>query len=356
MPHTSASGQLYDSGDFPGLLNKCLAAADWDGFAARQAASKARGLLRGRGLSCYLEATAPAGKEMGGIGFEEDGTIFLTTGTLDYGQGHAAPFAQVLADQLGLPFDKIRLVQGDSDQLIVGGGTGGSRSMIATGAAVVAVSAEVKEKARFLAADKLEAAVEDIEFAAGTLRVAGTDRQISLLELAQTPEGRAGGLNAALAIDTPPSTYPNGAHVCEVEIDPETGVTTIQRYLAVDDFGVMVNPNIVAGQVHGGVAQGIGQALMEHAVYDGQGQLLSGSFMDYAMPRADQIPFIDFDEHPSPATSNPLGVKGCGEAGCSGSLPAVMNAIVDALAPLGISHIDMPATPEKVWRAINTNA
>lgn len=356
MPHTSASGQLYDSGDFPGLLNKCLAAADWDGFAARQAASKARGLLRGRGLSCYLEATAPAGKEMGGIGFEEDGTIILTTGTLDYGQGHAAPFAQVLADQLGLPFDKIRLVQGDSDQLIVGGGTGGSRSMIATGAAVVAVSAEVKEKARHLAADKLEAAMEDIEFAVGTLRVAGTDRQISLLELAQTAEGRAGGLNAALAIDTPPSTYPNGAHVCEVEIDPETGVTTIQRYLAVDDFGVMVNPNIVAGQVHGGVAQGIGQALMEHAVYDGQGQLLSGSFMDYAMPRADQIPFIDFDEHPSPATSNPLGVKGCGEAGCSGSLPAVMNAIVDALAPLGISHIDMPATPEKVWRAINTNA
>ena len=352
MPFTSASGEPYDSGDFPGVLDKGLAAADWDGYPARQAASKAGGRLRGRGLSCYLESTAPSGKEMGGIRFEDDGTVSLITGTLDYGQGHAAPFAQVLADQLGLPFESIRLRQGDSDELIVGGGTGGSRSIMATGAAVVAVSAEVKEKARALAAKNLETAVEDIEFIAGSLHVAGTDRQISLLELARSPEGRAGDLNAELAIDTPPSTYPNGTHVCEVEIDPETGVVTVERYTAVDDFGVMVNPPIVAGQVHGGVAQGIGQALMEHAVYDGNGQLQSGSFMDYAMPRADQIPFIEFDDHPSPATSNPLGVKGCGEAGCSGALPAVMNAIVDALAPFGITHMDMPATPEKIWRAI----
>ncbi|MBT5193968.1 MAG: xanthine dehydrogenase family protein molybdopterin-binding subunit, partial [Rhodospirillaceae bacterium] len=350
MPFTSASSQPYDSGDFPAVLDKCLDAADWHGFEARQAASKAQGKLRGRGLSCYLEATAPPGKEMGAIQFEADGTVSLITGTMDYGQGHAAPFAQVLADQLGLPFESIRLVQGDSDQLIVGGGTGGSRSIMATGTAVVAVSAEVKENARLLAAEKLETAVADIEFEGGMLRVAGTDRGISLLDLAQSPEGQAGDLNAALAIDTPPSTYPNGVHICEVEIDPETGITRLDRYAAVDDFGVMVNPAVVAGQVHGGVVQGIGQALMEHAVYDGRGQLLSGSFMDYAMPRADQIPEIIFDDHPAPATTNPLGVKGCGEAGCSGALPAVMNAVVDALAPLGIQHMDMPATPEKVWR------
>jgi len=354
MPFTSASGQPYDSGDFAGVLDKCLGAADWHGFETRQVASRAKGKLRGRGLSCYLEATAPPGKEMGGIEFEDDGTVSLITGTMDYGQGHAAPFAQVLADQLGLPYEKIRLVQGDSDQLVVGGGTGGSRSIMATGTAVVAVSAEVKKKARHLAAEKLETAVADIEFDAGLLRVAGTDRSISLWDLAQTPEGRAGQLNAALAIDTPPSTYPNGVHICEVEIDPETGVAQLDRYAAVDDFGVLVNPLMVAGQVHGGVVQGIGQALMEHAVYDGGGQLLSGSFMDYAMPRADQIPNIVFDDHPIPATTNPLGVKGCGEAGCSGALPAVMNAIVDALAPLGIRHIDMPATPEKIWQAIKS--
>jgi carbon-monoxide dehydrogenase large subunit len=354
MPYTTASGQLYDSGDFPGVLEKGIVAADWQGYEARRSASRAAGKLRGRGLSCYLEATAPSGKEMGGITFEDDGTVSLITGTLDYGQGHAAPFAQVLADQLGVPFEKIRLRQGDSDQLIVGGGTGGSRSIMASGTAAILASDEVKEKARRLAAEKVETAVEDIEFDSGILKIAGTDRGVSLLELAQTPEGRDGALDAALAIDTPPSTYPNGVHVCELEIDPETGAVRVDRYTAVDDFGVMVNPAIVEGQVHGGVAQGIGQALMEHAVYDGQGQLLSGSFMDYAMPRADQIPSICFDDHPSPATSNPLGVKGCGEAGCSGSLPAVMNAIVDALAPYGVEHIDMPATPEKIWRAVNS--
>ncbi len=352
MPYTSASGQAYDSGDFPAVLDKCLALADWHGFADRQAASRAKGMLRGRGISAYLEATAPAGKEMGGVRFEDDGTISLTTGTQNYGQGHASAFAQVLADQLGLPFEDIRLRQGDSDELLAGGGTGGSRSIMASGAAIVSVSTEVKEKARHLAAEKLETAVEDIQFEAGRLQIAGTDRGISLMELARSEEGRAGALNAALVIDTPPSSYPNGVHVCELEIDPETGATRLDRYIVVDDFGTVVNPLLVAGQVHGAVAQGIGQALMEHAVYDGQGQLLSGSFMDYAMPRADQIPNIAFDDHPVPATTNPLGVKGCGEAGTSGALPAVMNAVVDALAEFGILHMDMPATPEKIWRAI----
>ncbi len=353
MPYTSASGQAYDSGDFPAVLDKCLALADWHGFTARQAASRAKGMLRGRGISAYLEATAPAGKEMGGVRFEDDGTISLTTGTQNYGQGHASAFAQVLSDQLGLPFDDIRLRQGDSDELLAGGGTGGSRSIMASGAAILSVSAEVKKKARHLAADKLETAVEDIQFDAGQLRVAGTDRGISLMELAQSPEGRAGALDAAQVIDTPPSSYPNGVHVCELEIDPETGATRLDRYIVVDDFGTMVNPMLVAGQVHGAVTQGIGQALMEHAIYDGQGQLLSGSFMDYAMPRADQIPTIVFDDHPVPTTTNPLGVKGCGEAGTSGALPAVMNAVVDALSEFGILHMDMPATPEKIWRAIN---
>ena len=352
MPYTSASGQAYDSGDFPAVLDKCLALADWHGFADRQAASRAKGMLRGRGISAYLEATAPAGKEMGGVRFEDDGTISLTTGTQNYGQGHASAFAQVLADQLGLPFEDIRLRQGDSDELLAGGGTGGSRSIMASGAAIVSVSTEVKEKARHLAAEKLETAVEDIQFEAGRLQIAGTDRGISLMELARSEEGRAGALNAALVIDTPPSSYPNGVHVCELEIDPETGATRLDRYIVVDDFGTVVNPLLVAGQVHGAVAQGIGQALMEHAVYDGQGQLLSGSFMDYAMPRADQIPNIAFDDHPVPATTNPLGVKGCGEAGTSGALPAVMNAVVDALEEFGILHMDMPATPEKIWRAI----
>ena len=354
MPFTSASGQPYDSGDFPGVLDKALEVTDWAGFADRKADSVSRGMLRGLGIGSYLEVTAPAGKEMGGVHFEEDGTVSLITGTQDYGQGHASSFAQVLADQLGLPFDAIRLKQGDSDALLVGGGTGGSRSIMASGAAIVAVSELVVEKAKRLAAEKLETAVEDIQFDAGQLRVAGTDRSISLMELAQTPEGLAGDLNSALAIDTPPSTYPNGVHVCEIEIDPQTGAARLDRYGVVDDFGVLVNPLIVAGQVHGGIAQGIGQALMEHAIYDGGGQLLSGSFMDYPMPRADDIPHIDFDDHPVPATTNPLGVKGCGEAGTTGALPAVMNAVVDALAEFGVRHMDMPATPEKIWRAINT--
>ncbi|MBL6951146.1 MAG: xanthine dehydrogenase family protein molybdopterin-binding subunit [Alphaproteobacteria bacterium] len=354
MPFTSASGQPYDSGDFPALLEQCLELADWHGFAARQAASRANGMLRGRGIACYLEVTAPAGKEMGGVHFESDGTVSLITGTQNYGQGHASAFAQVLADQLGLPFDSIRLMQGDSDQLLVGGGTGGSRSIMASGAAIVAVSAQVIEKARHLAAQKLETAVEDIQFAAGQFSVVGTDRGIALQELAQSPEGLAGALNSALAIDTPPSTYPNGVHTCEVEIDPETGTTRLDRYILVDDFGTLVNPLLVAGQVHGGIAQGIGQALMEHAIFDGQGQLLSGSFMDYAMPRADQVPNIQFEDHPVPATTNPLGVKGCGEAGTTGALPAVMNAVVDALSEYGITHMDMPATPEKIWKAIKS--
>ncbi len=359
IPWTAASGLEYDSGDFAAVLEDGLAKADWAGFSDRLQDSKARGRLRGRGLACYLEVTAPANPEMGGIRFEEDGRVTLITGTLDYGQGHASAFAQVLADRLGLPFERIDLLQGDSDELLAGGGTGGSRSIMSSGKAIVEASAAVIEKGRELAGHFLEAAAADIVFETGEFRIAGTDRSISLLDLAtkvraanSLPEDLPETLDTALVAEGPPSAFPNGCHIAEVEIDPETGVLELQRYTALDDFGTLVNPMLAEGQVQGGVAQGIGQALMEQAVYDPAGQLLTGSFMDYALPRADRVPPIDVGFHPVPATSNPLGVKGCGEAGVTGALPAVMNAVVDALAARGVTHIDMPATPEKIWEAL----
>jgi carbon-monoxide dehydrogenase large subunit len=358
IPYTAASGLEYDSGDFPAVLDACLDKADWHGFEARRRASAQRGRLRGRGLACYLEVTAPAGKEMGGIRFEPDGRVTVVTGTLDYGQGHASAFAQVLADRLGVPFALIDLVQGDSDQLLVGGGTGGSRSIMASGKAIVDASEQVIAKGRALAGHFLEAAAVDIVFGDGAFRVAGTDRAIALLELAartraaDLPADLPDSLDVALISDTPPSSFPNGAHVAEIEIDPQTGAAALQRYTAVDDFGVLVNPMLVSGQVHGGVAQGIGQALLEATCYDRSGQLLSGSFMDYAMPRAETVPAIAVGYHPVPATTNPLGVKGCGEAGVTGALPAVINAVLDALAERGVRQIDMPATPERIWAAL----
>ena len=296
---------------------------------------------------------------MGGIRFEPDGRVTMVTGTLDYGQGHASAFAQVLVERLGVPFELIDLVQGDSDELLVGGGTGGSRSIMASGKALVEAAAAVIEKGRTLAGHFLEAAVADIDFAAGRFRIAGTDRSIALLDLAARAREATGlppdlpdSLDAALISESPPSAFPNGCHVAEVEIDPDTGQVRLDRYTALDDFGTLVNPLLAEGQVHGGVVQGIGQALLERAVYDPQGQLLTGSFMDYAIPRADTVPSVAVGFHPVPATSNPLGVKGCGEAGVTGALPAVMNAVLDALASRGVRALDMPATPERVWRAL----
>jgi aerobic carbon-monoxide dehydrogenase large subunit len=362
LPYTAPSGLEYDSGDFAAVLDACLDKADWHGFDQRRRSSAQRGRLRGRGLACYLEVTAPPGKEMGGIRFEPAGRVTVITGTLDYGQGHASAFAQVLCERLGVPFELIDLVQGDSDQLLVGGGTGGSRSIMASGKAIVDASEEVIEKGRALAGHFLEAAAVDITFAAGSFRVAGTDRAIGLMELAartraaaDLPPDLPASLDVALISDTPPSSFPNGAHVAEVEIDPETGAAALQRYTAVDDFGVLVNPMLATGQVHGGVAQGIGQALMEATLYDPSGQLISGSFMDYTMPRAETVPPIAVDYHPVPATTNPLGVKGCGEAGVTGALPAVINAVLDALAERGVHAIDMPATPERIWAALKGN-
>jgi aerobic carbon-monoxide dehydrogenase large subunit len=359
IPYKAPSAMEYDSGDFSALLSKAVAAADWDGFAARKAESKARGRLRGRGIGNYLEVTAPQGKEMGGLRFEPDGDVTIVTGTLDYGQGHWSPFAQVLVDKLGIPFEKIRLHQNDSDQLIAGGGTGGSRSAMASGGAILEAGDKVIEKGKQAAAHVLEAAAADIEFAKGRFVIAGTDRSIGLLELAgklrsgiRLPAGVPTSLDVALVHDTAPSAFPNGCHVCEVEVDPETGVVEVVRYAMVNDFGTLLNPLMVEGQAHGGVVQGIGQALLERTVFDGDGQLLTGSYMDYAIPRAADAPSFTFQSHPVPATTNALGAKGCGEAGCAGSLPAVMNAVVDALREVGVTAIDMPATPERVWRAI----
>ena len=359
IPYKAPSGQTYDSGDFPAVLAHGVDFADWDGFAGRRAASKARGMHRGLGVSNYLEVTAPVETEMGGIRFDEDGGVTIITGTLDYGQGHAAPFAQVLHSHLGVPFESIRLLQGDSDELITGGGTGGSKSIMASGGAIVEASGEVIKKAKQVASHVLEAAVEDIEFSNGNLIVAGTDRQVSVMDLAAQlrdglalPDGMPDSLDVRLDHGGVPSAFPNGCHVCEVEVDPETGKITVERYAMVNDFGVLVNPLMVEGQSHGGVVQGLGQALMEHVAYDEDGQMLSGSFMDYAMPRAADVPSFGFDSHPVPATTNALGAKGCGEAGCAGAMPAVMNAIVDALSELGVDHVDMPATPERVWRVI----
>jgi carbon-monoxide dehydrogenase large subunit len=359
IPYKAASGATYDSGDFPAVFKEALAAADWKGFAKRKRESRKRGLLRGIGVGCYLEVTAPANKEMGGIRFDADGAVTIITGTLDYGQGHATPFAQVLSDKLGVPFDRVRLLQGDSDQLLAGGGTGGSRSMMNSGLAIVEATTKVIEQGKAIAAHALEAAPGDIEFSGGRFVVAGTDRAIGIMELAERirsgltlpPDGPQ-SLDVKHVSEGAPAAYPNGCHIAEVEIDPDTGVIEVVKYTSVNDFGTIINPLMVDGQVHGGVVQAIGQALLERTVYDEQGQLLSGSYMDYAMPRAVDAPDFTVISHPVPAKTNPLGVKGCGEAGCAGGLGSVMNAVVDALSVYGITHIDMPATPQRVWLAI----
>jgi aerobic carbon-monoxide dehydrogenase large subunit len=358
LPFAAASGVTYDSGDFAGVFNKALEVSDYANFAKRKKESRKHGKLRGIAIGSYLEVTAPPSGELGKITFEPDGSVKLTSGTLDYGQGHATPFAQVLSAQLGVPFEKITLEQGDSDLVRFGNGTGGSRSITATGKAIVESSALVIAKGKQAAAHLMEAAEGDIEFESGRFTIAGTDRSIGIMELAERlregkmPEGVPSSLDVDHNTTDTPSTFPNGCHVAEVEIDPETGVTRVVRYTGVNDFGTIVNPMIVAGQLHGGVAQGIGQALMEEVSYDESGQPITGSFMDYAMPRAEDIPLMEVGDHPSPAKSNPLGTKGCGEAGCAGSMVCIVNAVIDALSDYGITRLDMPLTPERVWRAI----
>jgi len=348
LPYTAPSGSVYDSGDFAAVLDEALERADYQGFAAREAESAKQGKWRGIGIGQFLEVTAPGASELGDIKFQSDGTVLLSTGTHDHGQGHWTSFAQIVSGKLGIPFARLRLMQTDSDALVAGAGTGGSKSLMASGNAFLEAADLVIEKARAAAADVLEAAVQDIECVDGVLSVTGTDKSISLLELAAT----GASLDVSHVHKLSPSTFPNGVHIAEVEVDPETGEAKVVRYTSVNDFGTLVNPLIVAGQVQGGVVQGIGQCFLEHTIYTQDGQLASGSFTDYAMPRAEHAPQVHFYSKPSPARTNALGVKGCGEAGCAGALTSVMNALTDALARHGVPPVDMPATPLRLFEAI----
>ena len=359
LPFKAASDVTYDVGDFQGVLKQALEMADYRGLKKRKRESKKRGVLRGFGVGCYLEVTAGGGKELGSVHFEEGDTVTIIAGSMDFGTGHATTYAQIVSDKLGIPFDRIRLVEGDSDRMSYGGGSGGSRSVMFTGTALVETAALVIEKGKQVASHVLEASVSEIDFKAGRL-IAGTDRSIGLLELAarlrrgfKLPEGVPTSLDVDhVGNDPVPFAFPNGCHIAEVEVDPQTGAAQVVKYSAVNDLGTVINPLVVAGQIQGGVMQGLGQALLEQAVYDDAGQLVTGSFMDYAMPRAYNVPMIDVASHPVPTKSNPLGVKGCGEAGTSGGLPAVANAVIDALSEYGILHLEMPMTPSRIWRAI----
>lgn len=355
MPYKTAAGERYDTGEFADVMRLAMQNADYAGHASRQAKAAANGKLSGIGMCYYIESTMGDPTEHARVEFGEDGVVSVMVGTQSNGQGHETAYAQVLHQRLSVPYDKIRIVQGDTDRIKAGGGTGGSRSLTAQGMAINDASDVVIDRGKSFAAQHFEAAVADIQFADGAFEVAGTDRQIGIMELSAKArsmkiEGLESGLDAEATTVLDAWTFPNGCHIAEVEIDKTTGVTDVVRYTIVDDFGVVVNPLLVAGQVHGGVVQGIGQALMEHAVYNEDGQLLSGSFMDYCMPRADAMPSFDFSTHEVPCANNAMGVKGCGEAGSVGSCAAVINAIVDAV---GTSEVNMPATPEKIWRLIN---
>ncbi len=357
MPHTTPVGKTYDSGDFRIVLDAALAKMDFSTFESRRAAAAARGKRRGLGLAYYLEATGGDPTERAEIKFADDGFVDVFVGTQSTGQGHETAYVQLTATRLGIDGDKIRIRQGDTDTIPVGGGTGGARSLYSEGQAIVKTADSVIEKGKLAASDELEASVADIVFADGRFAIAGTDRGIDLLDLAAIRRRKSLPLDTAEIAAIDHHTFPNGCHMAEIEIDPETGVTTIVRYAVCDDVGKAINPMIVRGQVAGGVAQGMGQAILEHTVFDtDSGQLLSGSFMDYALPRADDLPDIEVEFLEIPCATNPLGVKGAGEAGAVGSPPALINAILDALAPDGVDHIDMPATPERVWRALSRPA
>ena len=360
MPYRTPTGCTYDSGNFEQTMDQCLELAGWSGFEARRAASAKRGFLRGRGMSYFIEQAGVFNERMG-LRFDPGGTLTIVAGTFSHGQGHATTYAQMASEWLGVPFESIRFVQGDTAQVPIGRGTFAARSALLGGNALKKAADEVIAKAKPMAAQLLEAAQSDIEFEEGSFRVAGTDKAIALVEVAKAfyrPMGLDArfevGLEASGSWAADPPGYPNGCHVCEAEVDAETGRVRIDRYTAVDDVGRVINPMICEGQIQGGIAQGIGQALLEAVVYEREsGQLLSGSFADYAMPRADDFPAfaLAFNEKALPKTS-PIGVKGAGESGAVGAPPAVINAILDALRPLGVGHIDMPATPERVWRAI----
>ena len=353
MPFANAFGNRIDSGAFPETFDRALAAADLPGFAARRRDSEARGLLRGLGFANHVKGTGGAPSENVDIRFEADGTVSLITGTQTIGQGHETTFPQILAERLGLPNEAIRLVQGDTDLIPQGGGHGSSRATYMGGTAIWRASDEIIAKGLRIAAEMLEAAEPDIRFDDGRFVVAGTDRSVPLLDVAARARAAGTPLDTYHYWTREWMTFPNGTHVAEVEIDPETGAVSLACYGAVDDYGVLVNPMVATGQAHGGMAMGIGQALLEHIAYDEEsGQLIAGSLMDYALPHADDLPPFALGFNPTRCTTNPLGVKGCGEAGAVAGFPCVANAILDALAPLGVAAIDGPATPFHIWQAI----
>jgi carbon-monoxide dehydrogenase large subunit len=376
FPHQTPVALTYDTGDYDASMNKAREVADVAGYAARKAESAKRGRLRGMGYSSYIEACglapsnvagalgARAGLfEAGEIRVNPTGSVTVFTGSHSHGQGHETTFAQVVAARLGLPVESVDVVHGDTGRIPFGMGTYGSRSLAVGGSAIVKALDKIVNKGRKIAAHLLEAAEGDIEFKDGKFTVAGTDRSKAFGEVALAAyvphnyplDKLEPGLNETAFYDPTNFTYPAGTHICEVEIDPDTGVVTVAKFTACDDFGNVINPMIVEGQVHGGLAQGLGQALLEQCVYDPQsGQLLSGSYMDYAMPRADDVPSFEVATTVTPCTHNPLGVKGCGEAGAIGSPAAMMNAVMDALAPVGVRHLDMPASPHRVWQAIQS--
>jgi len=379
MPYLTPVALQYDTGDFAKNLDMALPMVDYAGFPARRAESAARGKLRGIGFATYIEACGIAPSNIAGalgaraglyesaeVRFHPTGSVSVFTGSHSHGQGHETTFAQLVADRFGIPIENVDIIHGDTAKIPFGMGTYGSRSLAVGGSALVKAMDKVERKARKIAAHLMEAAEADIEVKDGRFSVAGTDKGVSIGEIALAAyvphnfplDELEPGLDEQAFYDPKNFTYPNGCHVCEVEIDPDTGVTRIVNFTAVDDFGRVVNPLIVEGQVHGGIVQGIGQALLENCVYDEEtGQLLTGSYMDYCMPRADDVPSFTVAYHEdAPCTHNPLGVKGCGEAGTIGAAAAVINAVVNALADYGVTHIDMPATPEKVWRIIRDHA
>ncbi len=364
MPLKTAFGLTYDCGAFAENQAEALKMADYAGFAARKAESQANGRLRGIGIANPIERAASPAPDFAEVRFSTDGSATVLMGTKSQGQGHETVYKQIVGERLGIDSEDVRVIDGDTDRVAFGMGTMGSRSTVIGGSALFYASGKIIDKAKIIAAHQLEASEADLEFADGVFRVSGTDREISLKEVAKAsflpaklPKGMEPGLFETATFVPENDTYPNGCHVCEVEIDPDTGTVEIKGYRVVDDVGVMINPTIVKGQIHGGIAQGVGQILMEQIAYDREsGQLLSGSFMDYAMPRADNFCDIEIASNIVPTKLNPLGVKGAGEAGTVGAMPALMNAIMNALADAGVRHLDMPATPDRVWRAIRDAA
>tara|TARA_Y100001954_G_scaffold186598_1_gene199542 strand:+ start:3052 stop:5358 length:2307 start_codon:yes stop_codon:yes gene_type:complete len=359
MPFKTGLVFTYDCGEFEKNLTDGLEMIDYAGFEARRSESEANGKLRGIGISNTIERAGGPSMEEATVRIDKTGNIMVMAGTISQGQGHDTVYKQIVAEQLGVPVGRIRVREGDTDMQGIGGGTGGSRSATCGGSAVYRAALAAIDKAKKLAAHQMEASVDDIEFADGTFTIAGTDRSMTLDEVAKVsytpgkqPDGVDAGIDERATFSPKVANYPNGAHACEVEIDPDTGEIEIQAYVIVDDVGTVLNPALLKGQIHGGVAQGVGQAVMERAVYDGGGQNVSGSYMDYAMPRAQDFTLFDVKSNPVPTKQNPLGVKGAGEAGTVGALPAVMNAIEHALRGAGVEKIDLPASPERVWQAL----